>query len=315
MNNNVRRFVAFGYLPADYYYVYNNRPDHNSKYRLIKVDGGASRYNVLVNLAARGCNTKAIPIVHEDEVGNMILKFMKREGVDISDVLKSKYNETKIYHIYPNLSKERGKVSTQFCPLCDTESWIGKDEKFASSKIMNLLRPDDVLILDGIRQNTTNFIKNCRNDKVLDIGRIKRLEEINNNSLLHILKKRIEVIQINESVEKYLFSRFRISKNPINLFHLMNTGLLIITRGEKGADFIFGDDEFTTKKLIKPTVEIDDTGAGDAFFSVFIEEYYKNNKEISQEFINEAFIKATELTAKVVAHLGARGHLYNGLLL
>ena len=55
-----------------------------------------------------------------------------------------------------------------------------------------------------------------------------------------------------------------------------------------------------TKELSNPEVEIDPTGAGDAFSSVFISSYVKNNYVIDEKFIDTTFLKATNLTKKVV---------------
>ena len=61
----------------------------------------------------------------------------------------------------------------------------------------------------------------------------------------------------------------------------------------------------------KPELEIDPTGSGDAFFSVFISEYIKNNYIVDHNFIDSTFEKATKLTKKVVKKFGARGHIQN----
>ena len=84
--------------------------------------------------------------------------------------------------------------------------------------------------------------------------------------------------------------------------------MIIVTRGKKGADFIINNKKIT-KELSNPEVEIDPTGAGDAFFSVFISSYVKNNYVIDEKFIDTTFLKATSLTKKVVKKFGARGHI------
>ena len=61
--------------------------------------------------------------------------------------------------------------------------------------------------------------------------------------------------------------------------------------------------------MSNPEVEIDPTGAGDAFFSVFISSYVKNNYVIDEKFIDTTFLKDTSLTKKVVKKFGARGHI------
>ena len=52
--------------------------------------------------------------------------------------------------------------------------------------------------------------------------------------------------------------------------------MIIVTRGKKGSDFVF-DNNKVNKELSNTEVEVDPTGACDAFFSMFISEYIKNN--------------------------------------
>ena len=86
--------------------------------------------------------------------------------------------------------------------------------------------------------------------------------------------------------------------------------MIIVTRGKKGSDFVF-DNKKVKKELSNPSIEVDPTGAGDAFFSMFISEYIKNNYVIDYKFIDSTFDKATRLTKKVVKKFGARGHIQN----
>jgi len=59
------------------------------------------------------------------------------------------------------------------------------------------------------------------------------------------------------------------------------------------------------KELSNPEIEVDPMGAGDAFFSMFISEYIKNNYVVDYKFIDSTFEKATRLTKKVVKKFGA----------
>ena len=112
---------------------------------------------------------------------------------------------------------------------------------------------------------------------------------------------------MNERVGKFLLRKFNID-NYLELYNLITTELLIITKGSKGADFIF-DNKIVSKKLINIEKEIDTTGAGDAFFSVIISEYINNNYKINKDMIEGAFNKATELTKTVISNIGAISHI------
>ena len=62
------RYVALGDLVADCYYK-NIGQDKE----LIKIDGGSSRFNVIANLAARGCKTAVISGCGMDLAGKIAL--------------------------------------------------------------------------------------------------------------------------------------------------------------------------------------------------------------------------------------------------
>ena len=102
-------------------------------------------------------------------------------------------------------------------------------------------------------------------------------------------------------------------RNLLEISKLFQPKLLIVTHGKDGADFVF-EDKVYKKKLDNSANEVDATGAGDAFLSVFIKKYYDNLEQVDYDFIDDSFEEAVKLTSKVVGHVGARGHLYDKLL-
>ena len=122
-------------------------------------------------------------------------------------------------------------------------------------------------------------------------------EKYTDKYIIDFFKRKFEIININEKVYEYFKERF----NNKNLF---NSELIIITRGKTGADFIYND-KIIKKRLI-PTKVIDPNGAGDAFFSSIIYDFFIGNFTIDSAFNN-----ATKLTSIVVSSLGARGHLHD----
>ena len=99
-----------------------------------------------------------------------------------------------------------------------------------------------------------------------------RIEMFDNE--IEKIKNKFDVINLNERVEKYLKNRFSI-KSLEEIYNILNPKMIIVTRGKKGSDFVF-DNNKVNKELSNPEVEVDPTGAGDAFFSMFISEYIKN---------------------------------------
>ena len=299
-NQTKRRFIAAGDLVADCYYQIDN-----GKKKLIKVDGGASRFNVIANLAKRGCNTKILSGCCTDQVGKMILHFMDDLNVDTSDVIL-KEGSTKKYHIIP--TNYESHLCQKICPICGKNTWYNESIEDIDYYISKIQRRD-VVILDSIELEMEELLYS-NNDKVLDLGRIKKLLPLSKTQIKHLLRRKIEILQLNEVVEKYLFAIFNIESLK-ELNKILHPKLLIVTRGKKGTDFLHRN-RIYSKLLKNPQKEIDDTGAGDAFLSVIIQEYYNNNKMVNQQFIDETFEKAVKVTSEVVSHLGARGHLYEG---
>lgn len=144
---------------------------------------------------------------------------------------------------------------------------------------------------------------------MLDLGQYFELEDYNDNDIVEKIKDKFDLINLNERVEKYLKNRFSI-KSLEDIYNILHPKMIIVTRGKNGSDFVF-DNNRVNKKLNDPEVEVDPTGAGDAFFSMFISEYIKNNYLIDYKFIDSTFEKATKLTKKVVKKFGARGHIQN----
>ena len=292
-----RRFIAVGDLVADCYYK-----DENGQKKLVKVDGGASRFNVIANLASRGYKTKVFSSCGSDMTGDIILYYMKKLGVDLSDVTITNY-KTLRYHIIPTQYGTHRCEKT--CPICQEKTWRGQIIK-NYEKCISKIQRRDVLILDSISSENANLIFNTTNDKILDLGRIKKLIPLTSNSIIAFLKGKIEVLQLNE----YLLAKFEVESLE-EIYEILKPNLLIVTRGKAGTDFVYRNHIYS-KVLKTPAIEIDDTGAGDAFLSVVIQEYYNNNKRIDQQFVDKTFKKATKVTTQAVSHLGARGHLYDG---
>ena len=295
------RYVALGDLVADCYYK-NIGQDKE----LIKIDGGSSRFNVIANLAARGNSTCVISGCGCDKIGRIVLNSLMKLNVDTTFVIRNGI-ETRAYHITVEGDKH---ICTRTCPICGKKTWY--DKPIVTTKYCReCIKQDDVLILDGLKPENIPIITTFSNEKVLDIGRTKRLVNLSNQDILDILQNRnIEILQLNESVEQYLMQRFGV-ENLLSLFNMLNPQFMIVTRGKDGADFVV-ENHIIHKTLIHCQREIDDTGAGDAFFSMFIQKYYENDKKVTRQWVDGTFFLANKLTTSVVSHLGARGHLYDG---
>ena len=292
------RVVSIGDLVTDYYYK-------NGK--LIGVNGGMSSHNIIANITKMELNTAVFGVCGDDMAGHIAIKSLKDIGVNVDNIEIIKDLKTRCFHVsyFDNNGKLEFK-SKKRCPLCNEKRWYEPSE-INTKEILKNINSNDILVFDNLNSQSQEIINNTQNRKMLDLGQYYELEKLDNNEILNKLQNKFDIINLNERVEKYLINRFNLT-NSKDIFDQIKPNLIIITRGKDDSDFICQDFKITMM-LTNPAEEIDSTGAGDAFFAVFISEYIKNNFIINKKFIEETFKKATNLTKKVVQKFGARGHI------
>ena len=294
------RIISIGDLVTDFYYK-------NDK--LVGVNGGMTSHNIIANIAKLGLETGVYGVCGDDMAGTIAINSLKEVGTNIDNVKIIKNVNTRCFHVsYQELNGKLEFTSKKRCPVCNIKRWY-EESKIEPNDILKQINTDDVLIFDNLNKKNQTIIDNCDNKKMLDLGQYFELEDYNDNDIIEKIKNKFDFINLNERVEKYLKNRFSI-KSLEDIYNLLQPKMIIVTRGKKGSDFVF-DNKKVKKELSNPSIEVDPTGAGDAFFSMFISEYIKNNYVIDYKFIDSTFDKATRLTKKVVKKFGARGHIQN----
>ena len=294
------RIISIGDLVTDFYYK-------NGK--LIGVNGGMTSHNIIANIAKLSLETGVYGVCGNDTAGNIAIKSLRDIGVNVDNIRIIDNLSTRCFHV--SYFEENGKLefkSKKRCPVCNEKNWYD-ESKIDTNDILEKISEDDVLVFDNLNEKNQIIIDNCDNKKMLDLGQYFELEDYNDNDIIEKIKNKFDFINLNERVEKYLKNRFSI-KSLEDIYNLLQPKMIIVTRGKKGSDFVF-DNKKVKKELSNPSIEVDPTGAGDAFFSMFISEYIKNNYVIDYKFIDSTFDKATRLTKKVVKKFGARGHIQN----
>ncbi|MEG2993379.1 MAG: PfkB family carbohydrate kinase [Bacilli bacterium] len=294
------KIVSIGDFVTDYYY----KDD-----KLLGVNGGMTSHNIIANLAVLKLPTKVFGVCGNDINGEISIKSLEDLNVDITDVLKLDNINTRCFHI--SYKENNGKLeftSKKRCPICNNKKWYDKSE-IKVDYIVSKIDSEDILVFDNLNSKNRELINLLDNKKMLDLGQYYELDNYENKDIIEYISSKFEIINLNERVEKYLLKRFNISSLN-EIFQLFKSKLVIVTRGKKGADFVI-ENKIITKKLIRVSDEIDSTGAGDAFFSSFINDYCLNNYIINEEYVDFSFEKATKLTSKVVKKMGARGHINN----
>ena len=292
------RVVSIGDLVTDFYYK-------NGK--LIGVNGGMTSHNIIANIAKMKLNTVVYGACGNDMAGNIAIKSLSDIGVNTENIQVVQDLNTRCFHVsyFENDGKLEFK-SKKRCPICNEKRWY-EPSKIYSNKILKSIKQDDILVFDNLNKENQKIIDKSQNRKMLDLGQYFELDNYSDKEIINKLSGKFDIINLNERVEKYLKNRFNL-KDLEDIYKMIYPNLIIVTRGKKGSDFICYDFK-VTMDLEEPAEEIDPTGAGDAFFSMFISEYIKNNFIINHKFIEDTFKKATKLTKKVVKSFGARGHI------
>ena len=256
------RIISIGDLVTDYYYIES---------KLYGVDGGMSSHNIIANLSKMGMNTSVIGVCGNDSKGLISIKSLKDLKVDTENIEIINDLHTRSFHI--NMTKD-GFTSKKRCPICNEKDWY-EDSKLEFNKIKKIIEKDDYIVIDNFNKTNLEVINKLKNKIFLDLGQYFELENKTDEEVINIFNREFEIINLNERVENYLKERFK--------RNILNSKLIIITRGIKGADFIYKGK--TIKKDLSPTKEIDSNGAGDAFFASIIYDYLNNEFNIDTKTI------------------------------
>ena len=292
------RVVSIGDLVTDYYYK-------NGK--LLGVNGGMTAHNIIANLAKMGIATSVFAVCGNDIQGKMAIKSLENLKVDVSNIKVLDDIRTRCFHVsYFDNEGQLSFTSKKRCPFCNNKKWY--DESLIDSRyIISHIKDDDILVFDNLNDKNQMIIDETKNKKIIDLGQYFEFEKLNNNEIIKKIKNKFEIINFNERVTKYLLKKLQL-ENDLELYNYLNPKFMTITRGENGATFIYDGILYNFNLIIKGTV-VDSTGAGDAFISSIIRDCLKNNFQYNVKLFSKWYENSNKLTSKVVAKMGARGHL------
>lgn len=292
-------FVSHGDIILDKIY--------DGNLNLLKEDGGGCNWNDLYNLSYMGESCYAFGSVGNDREGTIALNSLKRIGINTDSVIVENKSTNIMNIIIPNQSLDDNTVlHSWYSPITNTYTMNFSDN--LPTNIPEKLKENDIyIILDKFLPVNLDFIKNIENKKVcLDVGSTRYFEHFTRQYLISFFKE-ASYIQLNESVSSLLLERLQV-KSYVELFELLNLDLLVLTKGKKGALFVYRENGEIKEieKAPKVIVDIvDSSGAGDAFFSCFVREYaYSNN--IDSSFIDKTFELANSASREVLSQVGSR---------
>lgn len=298
MSNKV--FISHGDIILDKVY--------NENLELIKQDGGGSNWNTLYNLSYMGETCYAIGNCGNDEEGKIAISSLNQYGVN-TDYVICNNNHTNVMNII--IPKKTGLgddtiIHSWYSPITNKRTLF-----FSENLPVNI--PEEIkdkeiyVLLDKFETINLDFLNNIPNKKVcLDIGHIRFIEHFSKQYLTTFFKN-ANLVQLNNNVASLLFERLQ-TTNEFELFNLLDLDLLVITKGKKGATFIFKENGNLISVDKSPEIiaeVIDSSGAGDAFFATVIKQY-AYSKTIDTNFIEETFSVANTSSREVISQLGSR---------
>ena len=253
---------------------------------------GGSVANSIVGLSQLGNEVGFIGKINDDELGAKYEEGLKKENVK---------------YLY---SKKKEKIPTGTCLILitpDSErtmaTFLGTAGKISENDIdLSFIKKSEILFLEGYlwdegepKKAFEKAIKDS-NKVAMSLSDLFCVER-HKPHFLDLVKNKIDITFANEQEIISLINAKNI--NDVIDFSKNVKRLIIITRGEKGALAIKGD-EITECNAIKNLKVKDLTGAGDLFAAGFLHGFI-NNKSIQ-----ESLEIGTKMSAKVIQIIGAR---------
>lgn len=292
------KVVSIGDLVIDYYY---------KDRKILGINGGMTSHNIIANLSNMGISTSVESVCGDDIQGKIAVKSLEKVGVDVKNIVFLKNIKTRSFHVsYYEENNILNLKSKKRCPFCNNKNWY-EDSLIDVNSIINHLDKDDILVFDNLNKKNQFIIDNTSNKKIIDLGQYFELEKLTNEEIINKITNKFEIINLNERVSKYLNKRFEFN-DDLELYRFLKPNFMTITKGEKGAIFIYDDIKYEFK-LNKVGKVVDSTGAGDGFISSIIRDWVKNDFKYDCNLFEKWYGNSNKLTTRIVSKMGARGHI------
>ena len=260
--------------------------------KIEKTVSGGSVANSIVGISQLGDKTGFIGKISDDEFGSNYEEGLKKENVE---------------YFY---SKKKEKLPTGTCLILvtpDSErtmcTFLGTAGKINENDINSkAIKESDLIFLEGYLWDKGEpkraFDKAINNaNKVAMSLSDQFCVDRHKPDFLNLVRNKLDITFANEQEITSLIEAKNFEE-VINFSKLLNK-LVIVTRGEKGAIAIKGNEvvESDAKKNLKI---VDLTGAGDLFAAGFLHGY------LNKFSIRESLAKGIEMSARVIQQIGAR---------
>jgi fructokinase len=260
--------------------------------KIEKTVSGGSVANSIVGLSQLGDKVGFIGKVSDDNFGDKYEKGLKKENVEYFYSKKKEELPTGTCLILVTPDSER-----TMCTFLGTAGKINENDVNSEA-----IKKSEIIFLEGYLWDEGEPKKafdkaiNNANKVAMSLSDLFCVDRHKPN-FLNLVKNKLHITFANEQEITSLIEAKNFGE-VIDFSKQLNK-LIVITRGEKGAVAINGEEIFESN--VKKNLEIVDlTGAGDLFAAGFLHGYI--NKLTSKECLE----KGTEMSSRVIQQIGAR---------
>ena len=260
--------------------------------KIEKTVSGGSVANSIVGISQLGDKAGFIGKISDDEFGSNYEEGLKKENVEYFYLKKKEKLPTGTCLILVTPDSER-----TMCTFLGTAGKIN-----ANDVDIEAVKKSEIIFLEGYLWDEGEpkkaFEKAINNaNKVAMSLSDQFCVDRHKPHFLELVKNKIDITFANEQEITSLIEANNF-KEVINFSKQLNK-LIVITRGEKGAIVVKGEE--ISECGVEPNLNIIDlTGAGDLFAAGFLNGYINNLST------KESLEKGTEMSSKVIQQIGAR---------
>ena len=263
-----------------------------SNLKIEKTVSGGSVANSIVGLSQLGNEVGFIGKVNDDDLGAKYEDGLKKENVKYFYSKKEEELPTGTCLILVTPDSER-----TMCTFLGTAGKINKNDISSDA-----IKKSEIIFLEGYLWDEGEpkkaFDKAINNANKIAMSLSDQFcVDRHKPHFLELVKNKLDITFANEQEIKSLIVA-KDFQEVIDFSKQLNK-LIIITRGEKGAVAIQGD-EIVETGILKNLKILDLTGAGDLFAAGFLHGY------VNKFSIKESLKKGTEMSSKVIQQIGAR---------
>ena len=260
--------------------------------KIEKTVSGGSVANSIVGISQLGNEAGFIGKISDDEFGSNYEEGLKKENVE---------------YFY---SKKKEKLPTGTCLILvtpDSErtmcTFLGTAGKINENDVnSDAIKKSEIIFLEGYLWDEGEPKKafdkaiNNANKVAMSLSDLFCVDRHKKN-FLNLVKNKLDITFANEQEISTLIEAKNFDE-VVNFSKQLNK-MIIVTRGEKGAIAINGEEIIETS-IQKNLNIVDLTGAGDLFAAGFLHGY------INKFSTKECLEKGTEMSSKIIQQIGAR---------